>query len=337
MNQITIKEIYCYETDDLLADELLLRVFVDGQEKTSLKKVMRRYSTWFLAQTYVFEHTAQLKLWDRQLGPDDFLGEVAISSAPATNKAQFFAPAPASSYKLTYSVTHFDKTTETSVDRDGRVLLIAGELVSGGAPGIDWLYEFLQKQTISLAKTILSKHYRAIETLTESRFTRDAFVITLKHMAEDEHNQAVDVILAPHGLDNLIYFYGDEVASAPVLAADIATAITAVEPRSRLRMLYSTACYGAIHAGDFVHTAGFRVASGALAVNANAAIEYPAFLTRWAAMASFETAVKISSELTAIQDWLAERLAASMHLDWDANSTKVIAGKGRTYISSRAD
>lgn len=337
MNQITLKEIYCYDTDDLIADELLLQVFVDGQEKPSLKKRIRRHSTWFLFQSFAFDETVQLKLWDRQLGRDDPLGQVHISAARATNKTQYFEPSPTSSYKLTYSVTDLDSTKTTSVGRDGRVLLVAGELVSGGAPEIDWLYEFLQSKTISLAQAILGKHYRKIETLTASQFTRDAFVARLKAMAEDDRTQAVDVILAPHGLGDKIYFYNHQTAGAPALAREIAGAITSVEPKTRLRMLYSTACYGAQHADDFVNVAGFRAASGAVAVNTNAAIEYPAFLTRWGAMSAFQTAVTINSELTAIQDWLAERFAGSMGLDWDANSTKVIAGKGRTYISSRAE
>ncbi|MBN1581854.1 MAG: hypothetical protein JXA89_14205 [Anaerolineae bacterium] len=337
MNQITLKEIYCYDTDDLITDELLLQVFVDGQKRTSLRKKMRKHSTWFLFQSFVFDKTVQLRLWDRQLGRDDFLGQADISHARATNKMQYFEPNPTSSYRLAYSVTDLDATTTANVGRDGRVLLVAGELVSGGDPEIDWLYEFLQSKTISLAQAILSKHYRKIETLAESDFTRDAFVAKLKAMAEDDRNQAVDVILAPHGLDERLYFYNNQIVSAPALSRDIAGAITGIAPKTRLRMLYSTACYGAQHANDFVNVAGFRVASGAVAVNTNAAIEYPAFLTRWGAMSSFQTAITISSELTAIQDWLAERFASSMDLDWDANSTKVIMGKARTYIWSQAE
>lgn len=59
----------------------------------------------------------------------------------------------------------------------------------------------------------------------------------------------------------------------------------------RLRLLYSTACYGAAHAEAFLD-AGFRVVSGARGTNANGAYDYAVELAAWACGLRYRSALR---------------------------------------------
>ena len=93
-----------------------------------------------------------------------------------------------------------------------------------------------------------------------------------------------------------------------------------------------TACYGATHAADFVR-AGFRIASGAVGVNANGAHDYPAQLLVWGLGAPYKDALKAGNnrQITALYDKLARKANFE-----DVNSIKLAMGRGSTSISSSA-
>ena len=101
--------------------------------------------------------------------------------------------------------------------------------------------------------------------------------------------------------------------------------------KKKLRVLYSTACYGKTHNDSFLR-GGFRVASGAVGVNANAAVEYPLFIANWLADKRFKSAIQATlPALTALQDRIA-RIKFP-----ETNSVKAIDGRPYTRISTPAD
>lgn len=87
-----------------------------------------------------------------------------------------------------------------------------------------------------------------------------------------------------HGLPDKLVF-ADGGVKTPALAGEI----KALSLAEKLRLVYSTACFGLSHADDFVK-AGFTAAVGAKAVNANAAAEFPLLLAQWGGGARLQDA-----------------------------------------------
>ena len=103
--------------------------------------------------------------------------------------------------------------------------------------------------------------------------------------------------------------------------------------KQRLRLLYSTACYGATHAPDFIR-AGFRVASGATRTNANGPYDYPTQLACWGRGWTYRSTVNLANSpiFIAMHDAIAKLLGFD-----DVNSEKMIEGRKHTRITTPAD
>jgi hypothetical protein len=137
--------------------------------------------------------------------------------------------------------------------------------------------------------------------------------------------RAIDVIVNLHGAKNQLFFEDGGVSTA-----SLKNDFLALNLGHKLRLLYSTACYGRSHADDFVGS-GFNAASGAVGVNANSATEYPTVLTMWAASAKFRDALAEGENILTRK--AADDLAKMMGFS-DANSDKVIYGNGTITIDS---
>ena len=149
----------------------------------------------------------------------------------------------------------------SAVGKDERALLVLANLTTWSDTRFLWLYEWLDRNAVNVAKVLMSLHYGRIETLTGRDATRDNFVNRIVNLARDPRTRALDVFLHLHGLQGELFFEEGAVATS-----ELADQIRAEHLHDRLRLLYSTACYGASHAHDFVR-AGFRIASGSVAVN----------------------------------------------------------------------
>ena len=143
---------------------------------------------------------------------------------------------------------------------------------------------------------------------------------------QDPQTKVLDVFLNLHGSPGTLHFDDGSITSS-----DLKSQLQAANLKHRLRLLYSTACYGATHAPDFVG-AGFRVASGAVGVNANQLYDYPLQLYHWGTYKTYQSAVKAGNNpaLMTIQDNLARAFFD------DVNSEKIIEGKKNTRITSEA-
>src|SRR5205085_8948579 len=142
-----------------------------------------------------------------------------------------------------------------------------------------------------------------------------AFIDTIAALGADDTIKAIDIILMLHGFDGTLCFADGEIESLAV-----AHEISLLNLKAKLRMLYSTTCYGKSHAVDFV-AAGFQAACGSLATNANAATEFPTVLTLWAAGKSLKNALKLGN--TPLTRILQDRAAKAIGFD-DTNSDKEI-------------
>jgi len=214
------------------------------------------------------------------------------------------------------------------LQKDERVLLIATNLSTGGAKEFQAVYEWLDKNAVLLANQYLAPHYRQLATLAGDDVTSSNFVDRLVSLTQMPGIRAVDVVVVIHGLPGQLLFDDGLISSA-----ELGSRLRAARLNDRLRLLYSLACFGATHAQDFV-AAGFRVASGALGVNANGIYDFPAQLHRWSSGATYKAAVAAGNNPIGIatSDFLAAHLGFT-----EVKSEKIVTGRVLTRITTAAD
>jgi hypothetical protein len=216
-----------------------------------------------------------------------------------------------------------------SVGKNERDLLVVSYLFTGGNQKLPWLYRWLEDNAVDLARVMLSSHYRKFATLEGDEVTSANFIDRITSLASDEQLQALDVFLHLHGLPGELVF-----RDGAMSISKISEKLQAANLK-KLRVLFSTACYGKTHATGFIQ-AGFRVASGAEDVNANAVIEYPVFMDAWRNEKTFKSAVyRAPNALTVAQDNLAELILGDTL--GAINSFKQIMGRSYTRITTLAD
>lgn len=213
----------------------------------------------------------------------------------------------------------------TELTKQDRVLLVVANLSSWGEPKLEWLYQWLDENAVRVANFLMEPYYREIETLVGPQATRANFVDRIIELAQHPLTEALDVLVNLHGLRGVLYF-----DDGPVETSRLGEQLREAELEHRLRLLYSTACYGASHAHDFVQ-AGFRVASGALAVNANGPYDFPTQLLNWRRGETYRLAVRRANHPVFLQTH--DAIAKALGFD-DVNSEKIIEGKKLTRITS---
>jgi hypothetical protein len=222
-----------------------------------------------------------------------------------------------------------DKTM--SVTKAQRAVLIVSDLTSA-PPDRDWLYNFIESGGRTTCKTILEPHYARFEKLYDSAATRSNFIQKLQTLGADPAIRAIDVIVMLHGATNQLGFRNG-MFSTPTLRTQIANLNIA----PKLRLLYSTACYGASHNDDFVG-GGFNTSIGARKVNTNAAVELPALLGLWVTGSKIKDALAVGeSPVTRnAADTAAKVYATWNNLPWknQVDSDKVLLGDGQLRITS---
>ena len=211
--------------------------------------------------------------------------------------------------------------------KDERALLVITNLSDAGDARFQWLYRWLDANAVNVAEMLMGAHYGRIEALTGANVTSSSFLHRITFLANEPEIRVLDVFLNLHGSRGTLHF-----DDGPVSSSSLSDDIKAANLKNRLRLLYSTACYGATHAGDFVR-AGFRTASGALGVNANGTYDYPTQLYHWADNETYKSVVKAGNHRIGIltHDTLANAFGFA-----DVNSEKVIEGKKYTRITSEA-
>lgn len=215
----------------------------------------------------------------------------------------------------------------SDVDRDRRAAIVALRLSEGGVPQFKWLYRQLEQRGASEAARILTPAYRDVVVMNDDRLTSATLVARLAGLAADAEVDAVDLVLVVHGLRGRLQFSADDVRPAPELAARLAE--SGAGPK--LRLLYSSACFGATHA-DALLGAGFSAVIGAEQKNTTGYSEFRRLLAEWTGGATAADAVARSDRPVPRLFWdvVARVLGRMRHV----NSRKRLAGDPTVTIAT---
>ena len=203
------------------------------------------------------------------------------------------------------------------VGKEQRDLVIVTHLDLGqsdakGKKAWDVVYAFIEKSGVAQTKLHLKRHYRKVHVIqTKKRdkkktATAKAVANLLKKVTKRKKTKAVDMIWMTHGLPggkvDLQHPKEDKNFRLPIHKTDkrdgLATKIrNAVGPegQAKLRMLYSTACFGKSALKGWLE-AGFKVASGSRGVFTDSAASHPKFLKSWKKGESFKKGVKAANK-----------------------------------------
>jgi hypothetical protein len=204
------------------------------------------------------------------------------------------------------------------LDVKDRVLILVSRLTNNR---FSLIFSPLEWIGIVCAKLLLKKSYKEIIVLRGKNADHVNFQNTIDQLASGPGIKAIDVMINMHGGSNYLVF--DRNTSVPYSAIVFADAA-----RQKLRLLYSTACYGAAGNSWWLQK-GFKVVIGAKAININAMTEYPKLLFAWAHGFPIGNAIdKANKVLDRIPDLLMR--VFNKRID----SEKIIAGNHAITISS---
>ena len=209
-----------------------------------------------------------------------------------------------------------------------RALVLISSLTPAGKAKLKTLYRGLGAVSVELADLILRPQYGRVRMLVDRGATRLAFVKAINQVAAQTQIDAVDVIVVLHGSPGRLIFDDGNGKGDSVDVRDLVLDLSPA--RSKLRILYSTACYGLSHAQAFVD-AGFDAACGAIGECANGPVEYPQVLSMWSHGHTFKDSVNKGDDPSTRKIFDAAAWLSGFH---DANSDKEIKGDLTVTIDS---
>jgi hypothetical protein len=190
-------------------------------------------------------------------------------------------------------------SAEAAVSRSERALVVVSEMDSGGLPELHDLYTALEVATAQVPSRILSVQYGSVKLLRNEDATLTKLRQTLRSLGANPNIKAIDVILSLHGAPNLLAFADrhentERMADFFELNSTPGAARITQQTKKKLRLMYSTACFGRSHNDDW-RAVGFDTVIGARGVNANAGVEYPSLLGLWVVGQSVQTSLAPSN------------------------------------------
>jgi hypothetical protein len=213
------------------------------------------------------------------------------------------------------------------INTDERVLIALNHIASDDT---DYLYRFIEESGRGTIQATLGDDYAKIVKLYGADATLAELIAALRTEGAKAKVKRIDLIVMLHGSPGQIVFRGGEKASS-----DVKDQIRALNLNTKLRLVYSTCCYGDSHSADFI-AAGFDSAIGSKKVNANAAVEFPQLLSLWQFNFKLSDCLAPSIPLTAAADSAARAYGQGANTRWknDVNSTKVLRGNPNLKIST---
>jgi hypothetical protein len=214
-----------------------------------------------------------------------------------------------------------------TVDRERRAALVASRLNGSGPHDVAWLYRGLETNGTHEAHQILGPAYGQVVLLSGYNLTTLSLVAALDQLASSRAVVAIDVLLLVHGHDQQLVFSDSEIRSA----ASVAGRIMETDAVPKLRLLYTTASYGASLAPPLLE-AGFSTVIGASRKNTTGIGEFRSLLGQWTAGASASRALARADRAGArrVRDTMARILG---RVD-DVDSRKVLVGDPDLTIGS---
>ncbi len=191
------------------------------------------------------------------------------------------------------------------------------------------LYKTETKAAVQRIKRITKGSYDQTIILHRQKATKVNFVNSVELMLKDQNIEMMDVIIYVHGKNESyvngpsICFVGDSPCTSMQELSQ--TLSTFENSKSKLRALYSDACWGRSHLKSWID-AGFKVANGSRGVDSNHSLDLRRFLTFWVEGKSFEDATHFANKalLTRLTDDIIK----------NADSFKEVIGVGQITIDS---
>lgn len=214
-----------------------------------------------------------------------------------------------------------------TIEKKDRLLIVVNFLASGDT---DYLYRFIESAGRRTVETVLGDDYVRLVKLYGANATRAKFVAAVRREGAKAAVKRIDVLLMLHGNDGRVVFHDGAVRSSA-----LATELAALNLRSKLRLMYSTCCYGDTHSADWL-SAGFDTAIGSRKVNANSAVELAPLLSLWQFNFKASECLAPTVAPTGPNDAVARAYGQANGLSWvnDVDSTKVIRGNADVRIST---
>lgn len=218
-----------------------------------------------------------------------------------------------------------------SANKNERAVIVISDLTEL-PPEKDQLYTFIENAGRAVCETLLKNNYADYVTLYDASATKANLVQTIQAIGAKANIKAIDLIVMLHGRSNRLGFKGGNY-NTRTLATDIA----ALNLSNKLRLVYSTACFGSSHNDDF-RNAGFSTSIGARKTNTNAAVEFPVVLQLWTSGQKIKDSLAVGENpLTRSGADAAAKLFADFNnLSYknDIDSDKVLVGSGQLTINS---
>ncbi len=218
-----------------------------------------------------------------------------------------------------------------TVNKNERALIVISDLTER-PPEKDRLYNFIETAGRNVCETILKDDYADYVTLYDNSATKNNLIQILKTIGAKTTIKAIDLIVMLHGFPNILGFKGGNYNTV-----SLANEIAALNLKNKLRLVYSTACFGSSHNDDF-RNAGFNTSIGAQKVNTNAAVELPVLLQLWASGQKIKDALAVAENPLSRN---AADAAAKLYADLnnfsyrnEINSDKVLRGDSQLTINS---
>lgn len=168
-------------------------------------------------------------------------------------------------------------------------------------------YKYEESRAAMKIRRDLGRRYRKVTVFENGDATHANFLAALAAAEAEPSVRAIDVIVYLHGHPGAIGFVDTGFYPTDRLRDEI-LALPSPDGASptKLRALYSDACYGASHMADWLR-AGFRVASGADGVDGNWSLDLHRFMAAWRRGKSFGTAIGKANRvwMTPLMDWIA--------------------------------
>jgi hypothetical protein len=219
---------------------------------------------------------------------------------------------------------------------DRHLLVLIADLSKGLTdPGQIAFYDTVKFAAETVAIGIATVPYQQVHVVKGAGATFAGFTDNLAKITAIGAVKALDVLFVTHGLGKEVFFSDSGVGILPV--RDEIQKKLPTSSRGKLRILFSTACFGQTHINGWLQ-AGFEAASGSKAVYADSALSYPVFLGNWAAGQTFANAVAAANgaDPLHVQDNVAKKVMEHWNSSFasQVDSTRVIGGAGSTTLSS---
>jgi len=214
------------------------------------------------------------------------------------------------------------------MDKEQRAVVVISSLAPAGRKRLKVLYRALETISVEIADHMLRPVYGSYTVLSGAKAGRARFAAAVLAAAARDEIRAVDVVIVLHGSPGKIIFDDGNGKGVSVPATDVAADLTPAGPK--LRMAYSTACYGESDAAALL-AAGFDASCGAVGECANGPVEFPQVLSMWSHSHTLKDAV-------AKGDDPSTRVIFDTVAKWSgfphANSQKQIGGDASITIDS---